>query len=232
MNPTASELMGPQDFPDFNEFVIEDGKPVDSILAEKQMRLLTEPLYSSWSDPPNGQPFVAMANVGVFYSRREPPLVPDVFLAVGVTPGNDLTRRENLSYFMWLRGKAPDVVIEVVSKPEGGEDTSKKKDYARIGVPYYVIFDPANFLGGGRLRVLEQKKRNFEPLPVPWFFPDIGLGVCLWQGRFEDYELTWLRWCDREGKIILTGKERAEQAIQEIKRLRQLLREKGLEQPP
>jgi hypothetical protein len=33
----------------------------------------------------------------------------------------------------------------------------------------------------------------------------------LWSGQFEE-EVTrlWLRWCDRDGQIILTGAERAE----------------------
>jgi hypothetical protein len=34
--------------------VTEDDEPVGSILSEKQMRLLTEPLYSSWT-PPAGE---------------------------------------------------------------------------------------------------------------------------------------------------------------------------------
>src|SRR5438270_2133658 len=104
---TATTGVPAEAVPDLEQFVIEDGKPVDGILSEKQMRLLTEPLQTGWSAP-EGQPFVVMANVGVFHSLRDPPIVPDVLLAVGVTPGTDLTERENLSYFVWLRGKAPD----------------------------------------------------------------------------------------------------------------------------
>src|SRR5437762_3266778 len=95
----------PEVVPDLEQFVIEDGKPVDGILTEKQMRLLTEPLQTGWSAP-EGQPFVVMADVGVFYATKEPPVVPDVLFAVGVRQGTDLTERENLSYFVWTRGKA------------------------------------------------------------------------------------------------------------------------------
>ncbi|HSX77853.1 MAG TPA: Uma2 family endonuclease, partial [Candidatus Saccharimonadia bacterium] len=35
-----------------------------------------------------------------------------------------------------------------------------------------------------------------------------------WQGKFEDREDIWLRWCDREGQMLLTGAERAEQEHQ------------------
>jgi hypothetical protein len=37
----------------------------------------------------------------------------------------------------------------------------------------------------------------------------VGLGLKLWDGVFEDREDTWLRWCDEQGNIILTGEERA-----------------------
>ena len=35
-----------------NALVTEDGEPVDNVFSEKQQRLLTEPLYSSWTPPP------------------------------------------------------------------------------------------------------------------------------------------------------------------------------------
>lgn len=63
--------------PSLEDLVTEDDTPVDNMFSEKQQRLLTEPLYSSW-DP--GRPFIAAANVGLFYAVRQPPLVPDAFL--------------------------------------------------------------------------------------------------------------------------------------------------------
>jgi hypothetical protein len=133
---------------------------------------------------------------------------------VGVTQGGDLSKKENLSYFIWLRKKAPDVAIEIVSNREGGEDTDKITRYAGIGVRYYVIFDPENFLGKGVLRVFVRHDSVFQPLPEPWFFEGVGLGVCLWQGHFEDMNDTWLRWCDRDRRLIPTGGERADQEKQ------------------
>ena len=54
--------------PCLDDIVTEDDTPVDSLFAEKQQRLLTEPLYTSWPGPGEGRPFLAAANVGVFYS--------------------------------------------------------------------------------------------------------------------------------------------------------------------
>jgi hypothetical protein len=182
---------------------------VDNIFSEKQMRLLTEPLHSSWAGPPDGQPFVAMADVGLFHTSGEPPIVPDALLSVGVRQG-DVRQRENQAYFVWLRGKTPDVAVEIVSNREGGEDTDKMRLYARIGVPYYVIYDPQGQLGEEVLRVFQLRGRTYRAMPRPWFFEEVGLGLELWQGRYEDWEDTWLRWCDGEGHFIATGAERAE----------------------
>ncbi|MEW6282282.1 MAG: Uma2 family endonuclease, partial [Candidatus Eremiobacterota bacterium] len=34
--------------------------------------------------------------------------------------------------------------------------------------------------------------------------------LTLWEGTYEGMTATWLRWCDREGQVLLTGIERAE----------------------
>src|SRR5262249_34502626 len=121
----------------------------------------------------------------------------------------------------WLRGKVPDVVIEIVSNREGGEDGDKFRTYARIGVPYYVIFDPWDLLRGGILRVFQRQGGTYRPLAQPWYFEEVGLGLTLWQGRFEGVDEAWLRWCDRDGHVLPTGAERAESERQRAESERQ-----------
>src|SRR5262249_60466438 len=111
--------LDPEVIPNLDNLVTDDGAPVDNVFVEKQQRLLTEPLYTSWPGPGEGRPFLAMADVGLFHTYREPPLVPDALLSVDVALGEDLQVRENRSYFQWLLGKAPDVVIEIVSDTRG-----------------------------------------------------------------------------------------------------------------
>jgi hypothetical protein len=231
--PPGPPLWGldPEDLPDIENLVIEDGKAMDSIFSQKQMRLLTEPLHSSWPGPAPGVPFVAMASVGVFRTTGQPPIVPDSLLAVGVQQGQDLSRKENLSYFVWLRGKVPDVTFEIVSNREGEEDTEKLAIYARIAVAYYVIYDPQDLRGKGKLRVYQRHGGTYRLMEKPWWFEEVGLGVMLWEGRYEDETTTWVRWCDREGHPIPSGAERAEQAEQELERLREHLRRLGIEPP-
>ena len=88
--------------------VTEDDTPVDNVFSEKQQRLLTEPLFTSWPGPGEEQPFVAMANVGLFYALRRAPLAPDVLLSLGVRLPADIRLKHNRSYFVWeYGGKAP-----------------------------------------------------------------------------------------------------------------------------
>ena len=158
--------------------VTEDDTPVDNVFSEKQQRLLTEPLFCSWSGPGEGRPFVAMANVGLFYALRGPPVVPDVLLSLGVKLPADIRLKHNRSYFVWeYGGKAPEVVIEIVSNREGGEDTKKLATYAEIGIRYYVIYDPDHMLGAEALRVYRLEGMSFHRLDEPIWFREVGLGL-------------------------------------------------------
>jgi Uma2 family endonuclease len=198
----------PELWPNIDHLVTEDGKPVDGIYSEKQMRLLTEPLYSSWRP---GHPFAVMANVGLFYGLHDPPIVPDVLLSRDVQIPHDLFQKKHRSYFVWEYGKPPEVVIEVVSNKEGGEQTEKPAIYAKVGVPYYIIWDPLEIIGQQKLHVLRLRERTYEEMTGAWL-PLLGLGLKPWQGRFEDEDWEWLRWVDRDGKLIPTGVELADEA--------------------
>jgi hypothetical protein len=219
MVAAAPAYLSPEDMPDapdVADLVIDDGAPVDSILCEKQQRLLTESLYSSWSGPPpledgKPRPFAALANVGLFSSPGEPPIVPDVMLNLDVAVADDLQPKENQSYFIWCFGKPPEVAIELVSSREGGELGPKLQRYRRIRVAYYVVYDPLGRLGGAAVRTYELRGDLYVPIERPWF-EGVGLGLVEWEGSFEGTKGTWLRWCTRDGALIPTGAERAETA--------------------
>lgn len=232
----SREEFAPVEHLPIDHIVTEDDTPVDNIFSEKQQRLLTEPLYSSWTGPGDNRPFLVLANVGLFYALYEPPLVPDVLLSLDVEPPQDLWPKRNRSYFVWEYGKTPDVVIEIVSNREGGEADYKVEKYARIGLPYYVIFDPAEQLDLGVLTVYELNRLKTPKSIDPELLPGIGLGLRLWYGVYEGVEAEWLRWQDADGTLIPTGAERAQQeyerAQQEHERAERLaakLRELGVD---
>jgi Uma2 family endonuclease len=196
---------------DYEALVTEDHKPVDRIFVEKLYRLLTHPLYASWPGPGEGRPFLVLVNVGWFYQRKTPAVVPDCLLSLGVTCPTDLQTKQGHSYYQWDMGKPPEVVIEIVSDRSGGEESFKKKLYAQLGVAHYAVFDPDHILSSDSLRTYELVGGEYRLANSgPW--PQIGLGLRLWQGQFEGHEETWLRWCDVQGDIIPTAEERAAQA--------------------
>ena len=219
--------------------VTEDDTPMDNIFSEKQQRLLTEPLYTSWPGPAGEtgeqRRFFAAANVGVFRTLRAPAIVPDVFLSLDVELAEDWYDKSHRSYFIWEFGKAPDVVIEIVSNREGHELGSKLHDYAQIAVPYYVVYDPLRQLGDQVLRIYELHGGQYVSR-VDRHFSLIGLGLTLWEGAYEGKHAIWLRWLDAQGELLPTGAERAqremERAQREMERAEKLaarLRELGID---
>lgn len=229
------EAIPPDAIPNVEEMITEDDTPVDNIFSEKQQRLLTESLFSSWAGPGEERPFLALANVGLFYNMYEPPLVPDVMLSLDVRVPKDLKLKRSRSYFIWEYGKPPDVVIEVVSNQKGGEAAEKMREYERIRILYYAIFDPFERLGKIPLRLYELQVGNYVERVDGWM-EQVGLGLKLWRGVYEGAEDQWLRWFDAEGLLIPTGAELAEQerrkADQERERAERLaarLRELGID---
>lgn len=216
---------------DISHLVTETDTPVDNFQSAQQQRLLVEPLYSSQALP---APFLAEANVGLFYILKGDPIVPDALLSLGVQRPAEFSQRQNRSYFVWEFGKVPEVCIEVVSNQEGNElslskkaqqqgKTCKKAIYAQIGVPYYAVFDPLQQIQGptdmkgATLRVWAISPTGYSELTPAsglvtsgqsvWL-EGAGVGLALWEGSFEEeVPRLWLRWCDREGQIIPTGAE-------------------------
>ena len=109
---------------DISHLMIEDDTPVDHFQSAQQQRLLLEPLYSSQAVP---LPFIAEANVGLFYKLKGDPIAPDVFLSLNVQRAEDYAERRDRSYFVWEFGKVPEVCIEIVSNQEGNELNLSRK---------------------------------------------------------------------------------------------------------
>jgi Uma2 family endonuclease len=206
---------------DLEHLVTEDDQPVDNFFSAKQQRLLVESLYSSWAGPSDG-PFLADTNVGIFATARATPLVPDVFLSLNVQVAKDWWQKRHRSYLLSEFHKPPDVVIEIVSNRKGDEEDRKLRDYASLGIRYYIIFDPTLQLKQGVLRLYELQNRQYVKLTTNWLAA-VGLGVTLWSGTYEKKKDSWLRWCDAAGNLILTGTERATQERHEKELVRSQL---------
>lgn len=209
--------------PDISHLVTEDDAPVDNIFSEKQQRLLTSPLYEGWLGLGDGRKFVAFADVGIFYATTRPAVVPDVLLSLDVEPPQEVWEKHHHSYFMWEFGKPPDVVIEVVSNKKGEELGQKKNLYARIGIAYYIVFDPQQQLSNELLHIFHRERASYVPADESWL-PDVGLSLTLWEGTFQDMTATWLRWVDADGNLIPTAAELLELERQRVTEAEQTAR--------
>ncbi|MGE0495142.1 MAG: Uma2 family endonuclease [Vulcanimicrobiota bacterium] len=203
--------------PDVSHLVTEDDEPVDSIFSERQMKLICDCLETSYKP---GVPFISLANVGLFHLVEEPPVVPDVLLSLEVVfPTTDIHAKKNRSYFVWRYGKPPDLVVEIVSNREGGEDTRKVEHYQRLHVSYYLICDPDGHLSKRPLRLFELKGTRYVEFADPMSpLESLGLKPIWWDGEYGKYPARYLRFTDLEGNLLLTGQELAAQTRLEADR--------------
>lgn len=128
---------------------------------------------------------------------------------------------------VWRFGKPPEVAIEIVSNKEGDELGRKLEISEHIRVSYYIIYDPTQQLGQ-LLRIYELRGRRYFETRETWL-EQVGLGLTLWEGEFEGRRDVWLRWCYKDGNILLTGDERAFEAEQRAQLLAERLRSMGVD---
>ncbi len=218
-------------FPDANQLITEDDTPVDNFASAKQQRLLVSSLYSSWRP----EPFLAEANVGIYHTVSRPAIVPDIFVSLDVQVPEDWWEKTNRCYLVWNFGKPPEIVLEIVSNRVGNELTDKLQTYAQMRVSYYIVYDPAQQLSDRPLHLYELRGLHYTEHAELWLEP-MNLGVTLWSGLFEGRQQTWLRWCDAQGNILLTGDEKAERSEQQAEyerqradRLAALLKAQGID---
>lgn len=102
--------------------------------------------------------------------------------------------------------------------------------YERVIRPaFYGIYEVRNasvevyHLVDGRYQRLEANERGRFPIAP------LGVELGIWQGRYQNLVLPWLRWWDGEGNLLLTGAERAERAESDLERLKEQLRSAGIE---
>jgi Uma2 family endonuclease len=167
---------------------------------------------------------------------------PDWFLVMGV-PSPVQQAELRWSYVMWQEGVSPLLVVELLSPGTEDEDLgrnlrelgkppTKWEVYERIlRVPFYVVFDRYENL----MRVFTLERGRYQEVAIDpenprFWFEDLGLGLGVWQGRYQGTEGKWLRWYDLQENWIPTpieqvvserlSKESAEQARESAEQAR------------
>jgi Uma2 family endonuclease len=207
-------LPSAEDLPD------SDDTPVDNELQDLIPSLLKAVLAMAW---PDRMDWFFGVDMGIYYDPKQPAIVPDGFLSLGVERIIDKDLR--LSYVLWEEKTVPILVLEVVSQTQRGEHTTKKEKYAEMGVLYYAVYS--------------HRRRRKPPLEVsrlvdgcyvlqqgsPVWMPEIGLGIGREQGTYQGITREWLYWYDERGQRLLTPEERARQAEQRARQAEQQARQ-------
>jgi Uma2 family endonuclease len=195
--------------PTEDDLPYDDGEPMETERHVMQMFLLIEPLREFWADRPD---VYIGGNMFLYFSleqvRNRDFRGPDFFAVLGVP------RRERKSWVVWQEGKAPDVIVELLSESTAAVDRGEKKQVYQdeLRVPEYFWYDPFSAeLAGFSLR-----DGAYEPIA-----PDaagrlpshrLGLSLVRWPGQYSNIDATWLRWATPDGMLLPTSAERATQA--------------------
>jgi hypothetical protein len=131
------------------------------------------------------------------------------------------------SYVMWKEIIAPLIAIEFVSgdgieerdytSPFSNEAAKAGKFWVyeqAIHIPFYAIYEVQHAsvevyeLIANRYQRCHPNQRGHYPIPP------MGVELGIWEGRYGNQTLPWLRWWDSEGNLLLSSDERAEQEKQ------------------
>lgn len=191
------------------ELPYDDNTTMETQRHKVQMELLIDTL-SFWLD--QREDGYVGGNMFVYYSlkqvRNEDFKGPDFFAVLDVPKG------ERLSWVVWEEGKAPDVVIELLSISTASVDKNEKKliYQNQMRVPEYFWFNPfnSNDWAGFVLqnRVYQPIAQNPQGQLVS---QALGLALVRWKGIYKGINITWLRWATLDGQLLPNSEEIAEQ---------------------
>lgn len=164
--------------------------------------------------------------MGVYHTTGVSPLVPivpDGFLSLGVERRKEGKSRK--SYVVWEeKNIVPILALEIVSLTPGGEYDKKLDTYAKLGVLYYIIYNP-EYWQRDRHQPFEVYRLvdNSYQLQIgePFWMPEIGLGIGRGQYISGNIQRQVLYWYDRQGNRYQTPEEQLELAQKQLERYRQ-----------
>ncbi len=199
--------------PTQDQLPCDDGVPMETQRHKLQMDILIDQLIPWLETREDG--YVG-GNMFLYFSlaqvRNQDFKGPDFFAVLGVP------KKERKSWVVWEEGKAPDVVIELLSDSTAQRDkTDKKLIYQnQVRVPEYFWFDPFNPDNWAGFTL---KNGIYEPIIVDeqgrLLSQQLGLSLLRWSGVYKTVETVWLRWATPEGEILPTPDELSAQTAEE-----------------
>lgn len=222
--------------PSSEELPCSDDTPVDNENQNTLPNWLLAVLEEIWGDR---QDWFFGVDMGIYDREAQkqgtPAVVPDGFLSVGVQR-HKREGKGRLSYVLQEEnGVVPVLALEFVSKTYGQEYDEKMADYARLGVKYYILYNPEHSRrdhhAPWEVYRLERGRYHLQP-EEPFWIPEIGLGIGRLQGTLGGIAREWLAWYDAAGNPYPLPQEKIRylqgQLRQERQRAEQM--EQALEQ--
>ncbi|MDW8105998.1 MAG: Uma2 family endonuclease [Armatimonadota bacterium] len=217
------------------ELPVEDGDRMESDWHVVSLALLDEVVRMHLGEPTN---YFCGGNMFLYFSldqaqeiieyvnaeqeTRKPRFKgPDFFLVKGV----DGTKPRDC-WIAWREGgRYPDLIVEFVSSSTRRKDVDKNVRFYQdvFRTPEYFWFDRrTNELKGYR-RSSEGAYVEIPPNEKGWLWSEVLQAYFgTWEGVYRGRRYMWLRLYDREGRLIPTGQEAAQQlAEQERQRAEQ-----------
>jgi Uma2 family endonuclease len=190
----------------------DDETNMESQRHKVQMELLIDTLSLWLNQREDG--YVG-GNMFVYYSaeqlRNKDFKGPDFFVVLDVPKG------ERRSWVVWDEGKAPDIVIELLSESTANEDKNNKKlvYQNKMRVPEYFWYDRFN---PNDCAGFSLQNKEYQPINLntqgQFVSQVLNLALVRWQGINKGVNATWLRWASLDGQLLLSSEEIAEQEKQ------------------
>jgi Uma2 family endonuclease len=238
--------------PSTEELPCSDDTPVDNEDQNLLPNLLLLALMHIWAERMDWYFGVDMAVYHTTGVSPKVPVVPDAFLSLGVERKKGGKSRR--SYAVWEEGwQVPILTLEMVSHKPGGEYDEKMEIYTRLGVLYYIIYNP-EFWQRDRRQPFEVHKlvegQYQQQIGEPFWMPEVGLGMGRSRQTVGGIAQEFLSWFDAQNNLYPfpettlqelrlqlnverqraeSERQRAESERQRADRLAQYLRSQGID---
>ncbi|MBE9064889.1 Uma2 family endonuclease [cf. Phormidesmis sp. LEGE 11477] len=212
--------------PSTTELPCSDDIPVDNEDQNLLPNLLLFMLIGLWGERMDWYFGVDMAVYHTTGVNPRVPVVPDALLSLGVERRKASREgKSRLSYAVWDEGNVvPIMALELVSQTPGGEYDEKFEIYQRLGVLYYVIYNPSHW-----------ERDRHQPFEVyklvageyrlqfgePFWMPEVGLGLGRAVRPLGGVELELLLWHDEQGQAYPVPEAEMKALRSQIKKLDQ-----------
>ena len=195
--------------PSTTELPSSDDTPVDNEDQNLLPNLLLFLLTRIWSERMDWFFGVDMAIYHTTGVSPKVPVVPDAFLSLGVERKKESKSRR--SYAIWEENDiVPILALEMVSHQPNDEYDAKRDLYAKLGVLYYVVYNP-EYWQRDRHQPFEVYKLIGQTYQLqigePFWMPEVDIGIGRSRRILGGIEQEVLLWFDADGNAYPTSDE-------------------------